>query len=154
MTYTLAMDKRYVLGNPIIHYSVLFFFGAIIIAAFASHTLFHVFFANAANHTHGTAIIQPCPTTPPHVVRVDIAKNKFVPSTIVARRCDQLIITNLDNVAREPALGPHEHHIAYPGLTEKTLNEGQSNSFILYQTGSFLVHDHDDDTVVATLVIK
>ncbi len=76
-----------------------------------------------------------------------IMGGKTEPSKITGKLCDSLTITNMDTVAREIAFGPHEKHVPYDGVAERVLNEGQSLTITLNQTGSFHFHDHLHDEV-------
>src|SRR5262252_5042593 len=111
------MEQRYVGNNKLLHYTVLSIFAMVIIGAFASHTLYHQFFHNAA-HTEAEPTIQACPWPAPHTVHMSIGDKKFSPSAIVAKRCDELVITSTDSALHDPAFGPHEHHLAYPSFVE------------------------------------
>jgi hypothetical protein len=52
------------------------------------------------------------------------------------------------------AFGLHENHTAYDGVLEKFLQKDQSFTVNLIQTGTFRVHDHENDAVQATFVVK
>lgn len=97
--------------------------------------------------------VKDCPTSGPTQV-LSIQDNRFQPQTLTVERCDQVKIINLDNRVRDPALGEHDHHLAYPGFTEQELTQNESTTFTAGQSGTFRVHDHNDDTVEATLIIK
>lgn len=83
-----------------------------------------------------------------------IKQDRVMPASLQASLCDRLTITNNDHRTREIAFGQHEHHEAYDGVTEKILNQGQSMTILLNQIGNFRFHDHDDDTVQATFVVR
>jgi plastocyanin len=78
---------------------------------------------------------------------VMIMDGKVEPGTTTAKLCDTLTFTNMDNIAREIAFGPHENHVPYDGVAEKVLNKDQSFTITLNQTGSFHFHDHLHDEV-------
>lgn len=74
--------------------------------------------------------------------QVIIENNIVVPHNTAAKLCDSLVIINEDSIIRLIAFGPHEHHIAYDGITEQTLGENQSLTVILDQLGTYSFHDH------------
>lgn len=81
-------------------------------------------------------------------LQVIIKNNQVMPTDTQAQLCDSLTITNLDYRLREIAFGPHDNHVAYDGVLERLLNQGQSLTVTLNQAGSFTFHDHIDDRVV------
>jgi hypothetical protein len=95
----------------------------------------------------------PCPT---HGATYNvIAKNgAFTPQHTEARFCDELTITNLDQQQRLIAFGPHENHVAYDGVSERLLAQRQSLTLTLVQSGSFLFHDHLDDSVIGSFTVS
>lgn len=103
-------------------------------------------------HTYSKPL--PCPANPSHTYEVDILNDKLTKSSITAHRCDRLIIKNLDNGVHRPALGPHNHHIDYPGFEETILVKNNSISVILSQTGSYALHDHFNEGDRTTLTIQ
>lgn len=84
--------------------------------------------------------------TPAHYTMV-VKDAQVLPDTIHGKQCDTLTIVNKDNLAREVAFGPHEDHVPYDGVAERVLNQGQSLTVTLNQTGSFRWHDHLHDEV-------
>lgn len=78
---------------------------------------------------------------------VMIMNSKPEPDHVTGKLCDSLTITNMDNIAREIAFGPHEDHVPYDGVAEKVLNPGQSLTVTLNQAGNFHFHDHLNDAV-------
>ncbi|MGH7241146.1 MAG: hypothetical protein ACREGB_02505 [Candidatus Saccharimonadales bacterium] len=78
---------------------------------------------------------------------VNIKNSKPSNATIHGKMCDHITYKNLDNVTREIAFGPHENHIPYDGVAERFLNQNQSFTITLNQTGSFHWHDHIHDEV-------
>jgi plastocyanin len=79
--------------------------------------------------------------------QVMIMDNKVDDPNVKAKLCDTITFTNMDNITREIAFGPHEHHVPYDGVTEKLLTQGQSLTITLNQVGSFHWHDHIHDEV-------
>jgi len=85
---------------------------------------------------------------------VTIQNNVVTPSNTVGSRCETLTITNLDDMQRLIAFGPHEDHVAYDGIKEQAVTKGESLRVTLVQTGTFRFHDHDDDEVQGTFTVK
>lgn len=83
-----------------------------------------------------------------------IKDERVAPLRTEAKICDQLTIVNKDNHTRLIAFGQHDHHIAYDGTEEKLLAQNQSFTITLNQTGEYIFHDHDDDTVRGTFVVS
>lgn len=83
-----------------------------------------------------------------------IQHNTVTPQHIDAALCDQLTITNLDDRDRNMAFGPHDHHTAYDGHGEETLKQGQSETVVLNQPGTFIFHDHMAYEVRGTFTVK
>lgn len=88
----------------------------------------------------------------PHVAVIQNAK--ITPENTQATKCDTLTIKNNDTVTRLMAFGQHENHVAYDGVSEKRLEPGQSLTIKLNQTGTFLFHDHYDESVSANFTVK
>ena len=80
--------------------------------------------------------------------QVTIKNNKVTPELSVGHLCDKITFTNLDNVDREIAFGPHEHHVAYDGISERIIGKNQSFSITLDKVGKYRFHDHIHDTLV------
>jgi hypothetical protein len=87
-------------------------------------------------------------------LKVTIQNNVVTPSNMVGKRCETLTITNLDNIGRLMAFGPHEDHIAYDGIKEQMLTQGQNLTVTLVQTGNFRFHDHIHDEVQGTFTVN
>jgi len=92
------------------------------------------------------------PNQPNHTVIIQ--NDKATPDHIDAPKCDTLTITNLDNEERIIAFGPHEDHVAYDGIKEKSVSQNESVVVTLVQTGSFRFHDHIHDEVEGTFTVK
>jgi hypothetical protein len=78
--------------------------------------------------------------------QVVIENNAAVPGHTSAALCDTLTISNEDSRQRLMAFGAHDDHVPYDGVTEKSLNTGQSFTITLNQTGTYYFHDHIGDT--------
>lgn len=82
---------------------------------------------------------------PGTVYHVTIHGSKVSNDKITAKYCDTITFTNQDDLTREIAFGPHEHHVPYDGIAERVLGKDQSFTITLIQTGSFHWHDHLHD---------
>lgn len=82
-----------------------------------------------------------------------IQNNKIVPSRTYAKKCDTLTIANNDTITRLMAFGEHEHHIVYDGVNEKRLGPHESFKIELNQTGTYIFHDHYDESVSADFTV-
>jgi hypothetical protein len=76
-----------------------------------------------------------------------------IPAKVDATQCDSLTVTNLDTMQHLLAFGPHDAHITYDGISEKKLNEGDSITVTLVKTGTFLLHDHNNDKYQTTFTV-
>lgn len=88
----------------------------------------------------------------PHTVVIQ--NNQIAPVHTFAKSCDTLTIVNKDSVTRLLAFGQHDNHIEYGGISEKRLEAGQQFSVTLQQTGTFLIHDHYDESVSAEFTVN
>ncbi|HLZ14361.1 MAG TPA: hypothetical protein VKQ34_00025 [Candidatus Saccharimonadales bacterium] len=120
----------------------LFVLGAAVLGGGAYYYIFHssVTSASVCEGTHGahTVLIQHNVMTPVHTS---------------AHHCDKLTITNMDATDRLVAFGPHEHHVAYDGVTDQLLLQGQSLTITLNQIGTFNFHDHLHDEVAGDFTV-
>ena len=73
---------------------------------------------------------------------------------IQAKACDRLTITNEDDQLRLMDFGVHQSHKAYNGVTEQTLEQGESMSVVLNQAGAFTFHDHLNDTFLGRFTVQ
>jgi hypothetical protein len=87
------------------------------------------------------------------VHRVTIHSKMVSPTHTEARRCDKLVITNLDTAQRLLAFGKHEDHISYDGVSERVLSQGQSLRVTLITTGTYLFHDHAEDSIKGSFTV-
>lgn len=76
-----------------------------------------------------------------------------VPNHVNAKLCDTLTIKNADPQIRLLAFGPHDHHTAYNGVLERTLQQNQSLTVTLNKTGTYQFHDHLDDAARGTFTV-
>jgi hypothetical protein len=87
-----------------------------------------------------------------HKVVIEAARAK--PIHVDAKKCDVLMIVNLDDNDRLVAFGRHDSHISYDGVSEKNLRQGESLTVTLVRTGEYLFHDHLDDRVKGTFEVR
>lgn len=151
------MDKNYRFTHPFLHFGILSFIYGVGLLTLFSHTLFH----GAHTHAHEAldnaktvASVLPCPSGPEHSYRLTFTARGIVPDHVTAKRCDSLTVVNNTNDEVIAALGPHEHHIHYPGFEERQLAHGQTYTFRLVQAGSFPLHDHDNEGLRANLIVQ
>ncbi len=88
----------------------------------------------------------------PHVVTIQ--NNAPSSAHITGKLCDTLTIINNDPKLRLIAFGPHDQHVAYDGVTEQILAEGQSLTVTMNQAGTYTLHDHLDVKIQATFVVS
>ena len=86
--------------------------------------------------------------------KVIIQGDKMIPDHTTGVRCETLTITNLDDAHRMIAFGVHNNHVAYDGISEYSLSRGKDFTITLVQKGTFIFHDHMDETVKATLEVN
>lgn len=121
--------------------------------------LYSVGIATIATHAfmqHGASASKPPAACkkPSQIIEAKLSASGFQPFHLQAKRCDFLVITNIDAENHEPALGLHARHDHYPGWDEVLLEPGQKSTTVLRQSGTYRLHDHDDDRLSAELVIK
>lgn len=76
------------------------------------------------------------------------------PAHVEARLCDQLTIQNLDPQTRLIGFGDHSHHVAYNGVSERVLKDGQTMTLVLNQPGSYHFHDHYQSELEVTFNVQ
>ena len=136
--------------QPILHYGILTLFYVIGLVTLGSHTALH---ALGGNH-HAAESTSVCATAPAHKHTLNFTTSGVSPNTLVVNKCDEVTITNGTGEELIAAIGPHSHHTDYPGFTETPLRPGQTYSFRASQSGSFPIHDHDNESIAGTLIIK
>lgn len=137
-----------VMKSPILRVT-LFCFGAVVFAAavgYGSVKLYSQLQSGKANadtcHNKGADHL------------VVIKNGTLSPTHIDGRLCDTLTVTNTDDVLRYMAFGRHDEHVAYDGVTEKTVSKDQSFTITMNQAGSFKFHDHLHDEVAGTFTVQ
>ncbi len=86
--------------------------------------------------------------------RVEISEKGFDPEKLIANTCDQIVFVNAGSKFHEPAFGPHESHLIYPGYNELLLSKGETNKFVLTAYGDYKLHDHIYDELTMQLQIR
>jgi plastocyanin len=85
---------------------------------------------------------------------VTIKDSSVIPAHTTGRLCDTLTVTNTDDVLRYMAFGRHDEHQPYDGVSEKTIEKGQSFTVTMDELGDYKFHDHLHDEVVGTFTVK
>ncbi len=93
-----------------------------------------------------------CPRTGTQHTAV-VKDGKVTPAHTDAKRCDTLTITNEDARARLMAFGMHDKHVAYDGVSQQRLEQGQRFTVTLNKTGDYLFHDHYDEDAKGTFSV-
>src|SRR5581483_1545314 len=96
-------------------------------------TLLIVFFVGFAFYVANTmssakssadSVIYQCPKLKAHHM-VYIKNDQLSTTHVNGHLCDTMTIVNEDNTIRLIAFGPHEHHVAYDGVTEEAVSQNQ-----------------------------
>lgn len=95
-----------------------------------------------------------CTGSPAHRYQITFTDKGVQPSKVAAHLCDQVVLINNSSEEVIAAIGPHTHHIHYPGFEETALSHGQSYAFRLPQTGSLFLHDHDNEALNSTINVQ
>ena len=85
---------------------------------------------------------------------IEIKDDKVLPEITNGKLCDTMTITNLDDKDREIAFGEHDKHTEYDGVEEKELSKDQSLTITFNKVGSYIFHDHNQDEVQGSFVVK
>lgn len=146
------METSFHTTHPLLHYGVLAFIYAVALLTLFSHTIAHAL----DGHTHRAVIGQAvtCPSVPRRTDTLTFTPHGIEPSTVTVDTCDMVTIINKSGQEIVAAMGPHSHHIDYPGFVETPLKDGQAYTFRATESGQFPVHDHDNDTLTGTLIVK
>ena len=149
------MQQSYRQTNPALHYAILIFMVSIGVLTLGTHTVLHAM--TGAEHTHKQAAVhveEHCHESSTQSHTIVFRDDMVVPEKTVAARCDTIIVKNELSEVIEPAIGSHPKHLAYPGFEEKMLQPGQTYSFRVALTGEFELHDHEDYTRNASLIVR
>lgn len=128
--------------------------GSFVAVIVAGASLVIVAAAWAANSLGGYRASQKCGEGPHSSWLLVVKDSHMEPQSVTASLCDSLTVKNLDRRGRLMAFGEHEHHETYNGITERFLVPEESFTLTLNQAGSFRIHDHNDDSVYASFVVK
>lgn len=122
--------------------SVAFFIAAILVIFLASIA------SNKYLNNRPSSVAKCSGKHPNHVVIIQ--NDVLSPSRTIASHCDTLTIKNSDDKLREIGFGEHDHHTGYNGIYEKILTKNESLTLVLNTTGTYLFHDHYQDSVKGT----
>ena len=120
-----------------------------------THTVLHAM--TGPEHAHAQSIVHGggrCHGTRTQSHTIVFRDGMIVPGKTVAARCDTIIVKNDLSEAIEPAVGSHPKHLAYPDFEEKMLQPGRTYSFRASLAGEFELHDHEDYTRNARLIVR
>ncbi len=84
---------------------------------------------------------------------VTIKNDTVVPAHTTGKLCDTLTVTNTDDVLRYMAFGRHDEHQPYDGVSEKTIEKGQSFTVTMDEPGDYKFHDHLHDGVIGMVTV-
>jgi hypothetical protein len=84
---------------------------------------------------------------------ITIRDGKASKTSLNAKKCDTLTITNDDSETREIAFGPHDHHIAYDGVRDRIVHQSESLTVTLIKTGTYHWHDHLHDELEGNFTV-
>ena len=83
-----------------------------------------------------------------------IKNGTLTPTSITAKKCDKLTVTNKDGITRDIGFGNHDHHVPYDGVAERILAEGKSLTVTLNQIGKFHYHDHFHYEIAGSFTVQ
>ena len=87
-----------------------------------------------------------------HIVTIENEQMK--PNRVEAAFCDKLTIINRDGRLRSISFGEHDKHISYDGVSEAILAQDKSLMINLNKPGNFVFHDHYQQSVRATFLVR
>ena len=85
--------------------------------------------------------------------RLTLLSGQFDKSELTVNQCDQVTISNQDNLSYELFFGSRSNHMTYPGYYPATLQPNQSLVLTAKKPGDFEMHDHLRDSARITLHI-
>jgi hypothetical protein len=89
------------------------------------------------------------------VHKVTIKDGVASPGHTSAKLCDIIQFTNDDNVQRDIAFGPHEHHVTFGGVVSLPMSRDQPTQvLILNQLGTQTFHDHLHDETTGDFTVS
>lgn len=144
------MSKSLRATKPFLHYGIIAFFYAIGIATLFSHTILHAL----GSHEMNSSPRIECTGTAARTHQISFTKDSVQPRALEVDRCDDVKVINNTNEKFTVAIGPHNHHINYPGFVETSIQDDKSYTFRASLSGSYMIHDHDDYELAARLVVK
>lgn len=127
--------------------NLFFLFAAALIVLFGWHTFDHAKPSDAHGHD--------CSHHQGKTIEVSMLEKEFSPKEITASRCDTIVFANKSQTLHQPALGAHPEHDHYPGFDdEHVLQPGEEYRFVLQEEGTFTFHDHLNEDMHGTLIVK
>lgn len=90
----------------------------------------------------------------PEHYTIMIQNNHVSHPTLTAHKCDTMTITNKDSIEREIAFGFHDHHVAYDGVEERELHQGETLTITFVKTGTYHWHDHLHDEIESNFTVS
>lgn len=126
------------------------------IMTLAGHTALHAITQPSHEHSTNASTHKKdhCHDAPARSHTVTFSQSGVAPNSLTIDRCDEVIVVNSLGRKMITALGPHTHHATYPGFTETSLAPGEVHRFQAALAGTYPLHDHDDDSLVTTLIIE
>lgn len=150
------MARNYRKTNPLVHYGILGMIYVVGILTLAGHTALHAITQPEHQHDIKTSAHKKdhCHDAPGRSHLITFTSNGASPSSLRLARCDEVVVINSLDRKMITALGPHAHHVTYPGFAETSLAPGETYRFQAALVGTYPLHDHDDDSLVTTLIIE
>lgn len=84
---------------------------------------------------------------------VTIEKDRFKPTEIRVKRCDTLTFLNADDKLHSAVFGTHDNHVPYGDFAQEYLLPKERISLRLFQSGSYLFHDHLHEEIKGRIII-
>jgi hypothetical protein len=146
------MQPKNIFKNPMVLIGLVFIAFGIGLYDVISHTALGP--ERQDTSSQSAAVAKACSANTNHRYKLTVGDTSITPDSLTAQRCDTVTVVNASKQNVIPALGPHEHHIVYPGFEEHVLTPGQSYTFRLSRAGTISLHDHDDESLRATITVK
>ena len=148
------MPQNYRKTKPLLHFGILAFIYGIGLLTLATHTALHATSGHSAATPTHAHVDDHCHGSPSRSHTVVFSETAVSPAELSVKRCDAVVIKNELPENLIPAIGTHENHQHYPGFSEQLVSPGQSYTFRAARAGSYVVHNHNDDTQKAVLTVQ
>lgn len=142
------------ISNPTLHYLVLSLIFGVGALTLASHTFAHAITERHHEDDAHHVVSSECTGDPTKNYDLVFNETDVSSSSISLDKCDQVTVKNNAPELVEVAMGPHDHHTNVEGFEETALKNGEAYSFRLAQSGTYLIHDHDNEKLAATIVVR